>query len=189
MKKTSFSFLSVQLQGHFYFLHLSLRGFPSVHSPQLPFSPAEGSVSSTHSPSQTTIHPTQAAFYIHVLKRGGKRNKSQIQGEGLQHVEALLPLPRLCKQAEEKRSTSAGCELSLFEWQNVSPSHEYQGRPASIIHDPAVSKVLIFTLILQNQQWLSLFNIVGAEGPAGVTLGQKVCSDVWQAGEFLNKCW
>lgn len=64
----------------------------------------------------------------------------------------LPQVPRLCKSAEEKRSTAAGCELSLFEWQNVSSSHEYQGRPASIIHNPAVSKVLIFTLILRKQR-------------------------------------
>lgn len=53
--------------------------------------------------------------------------------------------------------------FSLCFWvADCSPSHEYQGQPASIIHQPAVLRCPYLHLYCRTSKWLSLFNIVAA---------------------------
>lgn len=81
-------------------------------------------------------------------------------------VSLLTGIWRPCVQigSKEKRSTARGCELSLsgFWVPECSPSHEYQGQPASIIHNPAVLRCPYLHLYCRTSKWLFLFNIVAA---------------------------
>lgn len=67
-------------------------------------------------------------------------------------------------RTQEKRSTAWWLwTFSLCFWvAECSPSHEYQGQPASIIHHPAVLRCPYLHLYCRTSKWLSLFNIVAA---------------------------
>lgn len=129
-----------------------------------------------------------AAFQMFLSKKNGIKETSVVNlrpvGSGSSYCcgfisDHCLTSP-VCKWVEEKRCTSPGCELSLsvffffsFEWQKVPPSHEYQGQTASIIHNPAVLRCPYLHSYCRTSEWLSLFNIAAAAGPARAALGQQ----------------
>lgn len=79
-----------------------------------------------------------------------------------------------------------------------SSSHEYQGHPASIIHNPAVLRCPYLHSYCRTGEWLPLFNIAAAAGPARAALGQgrkkekkkggeKCTPSQWVAGWWIHK--
>lgn len=67
------------------------------------------------------------------------------------------------RHQEKKKYWERLWTFSLGFWvAESSPSHEYQGQPTSIIHNPAVLRYPYLHLYCRTSKWLSLFNNVAA---------------------------
>lgn len=137
------------------------------------------------------------------IDKRDKRNQPKARSIRQRHCCCLTSDRRLTAMCanrhwgKEKYSTRLWTFPLCFWVAECSPSHEYQGQPPSIIHNPAVLRCPYLHLYCRTSKWLPLFNIVAAsphwllqlKDQPELLWGKKVCTDGWQAGKFINKDW
>lgn len=164
---------------------------PCDASPSLRPTPAKVSMPLMRLSPQMTIDLAREAFEIHVLKRKkGIKVKFKEEACSMQTRHLASERPRRRANRQRKREVHRRVVNFLFlSGRMFPPPMNIKDSLLPLFITQLFLRCSYLHLYCRSSEWLSLFNIVGAEGPDGVTLGQKVCSDVWQAGEFLNKCW
>lgn len=189
MKKTYFFvYLQFVLQGCFTFHLWSAVSLHPCGSLSILSVFRHGSASSTYSLSQTAVEPFQAVFEMHLLNKRDKRDQVSSLAAcsiGKHYCCLRSDYSLMWPNRQRKREVYHRLWTSSFSFwvAECSPSHEYQGQPASIIHNPAVLRCPYLHLYCRTSKWLSLFNIAAAEGPARVALRQKkVCT----GGRLMN---
>lgn len=175
-----------------FFCHCHWGVSPPCHpSPSPPPTPAKGNVSSMRLWPQMTIDLAREAFEIHVLKKN-KGIKVKFKEEACSMWTHRLASKRPRQRANRQRKREVHWRVVNFLFLSgrmFPPPMNIKDGLLPLFIPQLFLRCSYLHLYCRSCEWLSLFNIVGAEGPDEVTLGQKVCSDVWQAGEFLNKCW